>query len=75
MDLQQIGRVVAIAGLALAVLGLVIWLGGRLGLGSIPGDLRLGDETWGCYLPIGSMIVLSLVLTLVVNVLLRLFNR
>ncbi|MBW6468607.1 MAG: DUF2905 domain-containing protein [Anaerosomatales bacterium] len=75
MDLQGIGRVVIVAGLALAVLGLVIWFGGRLGLGSLPGDLRLGDEDWGCYVPIASMILLSVVLTIVVNVLLRLFDR
>jgi hypothetical protein len=75
MDLQGIGRVVIVAGIALAVLGLVIWFGGRLGLGSLPGDLRFGDEDWGCYVPIASMIVLSLLLTVVVNVLLRLFDR
>lgn len=75
MDLQGIGKLVVIAGIALAVLGLVIWFGGRLGLGSLPGDLRFGDDRWGCYVPIGTMIVLSLVLTIVVNLLLRLFNR
>ncbi len=75
MDLQGIGKFVVVAGLALAVLGLVIWFGGRLGLGSLPGDLRFGDERWGCYVPIGTMIVLSLVLTIIMNVLLRMFNR
>jgi hypothetical protein len=75
MDLQGIGKMIVIAGLALAVLGLVIWLGGRLGLGSLPGDMRFSNESWGCYVPIASMIVLSILLTIVVNVLLRLFNR
>ncbi len=74
-DLQTIGKVIVLAGLALAVLGLILWLGGRLGLGSLPGDLRFGDESWGCYLPIGTMILLSLVLTLIVNLVLRLLNR
>ncbi len=75
MELQGIGKIVFVAGLALAALGLFIWLGGRLGLGSLPGDLRFGDEKWGCYVPIGSMIVLSLLLTLIVNLVLRLFGR
>jgi hypothetical protein len=75
MDLQGIGKLVVITGLALAALGLVIWLGGRLGLGSLPGDMRFSNESWGCYVPLASMIVLSVVLTIVVNVLLRLFNR
>jgi hypothetical protein len=51
MDLQGIGKMVVIAGLALAALGLVIWLGGRLGLGSLPGDMRFSNESWGCYVP------------------------
>jgi hypothetical protein len=75
MDLQGIGKLVVITGLALAALGLVIWLGGRLGLGSLPGDMRFSNESWGCYVPLGSMLVLSILLTIVVNVLLRMFNR
>lgn len=74
-DFQGIGRVLVWAGLVLVVLGAALWLGGRLGLGSLPGDLRLSGERWGCYVPIGSMIVLSLVLTLVINLIVRLFNR
>jgi hypothetical protein len=75
VDLQGIGKIVVIAGLALAALGVVLWFGGRLGLGSLPGDLRFSNEGWGCYVPIASMIVLSVVLTIIVNVLLRLFDR
>ncbi len=74
-DLQNIGKLVVIAGLVLAAFGVLMWFGGRLGLGSLPGDLRLGDERWGCYAPIGSMIVLSVLLTIIVNVIWRLFDR
>ncbi len=75
MDLQHIGRLLALTGIGLVVLGLLVWAGGRLGLGSLPGDLRMSNESWGCYIPIASMLILSVLLTIVVNVLLRLFNR
>lgn len=75
MDLQGIGKLLALMGVGLVVLGLLVWAGGRLGLGSLPGDLRISNESWGCYVPIASMLILSVLLTIVVNVLLRLFNR
>ncbi len=74
-DLQNIGKLIVVAGLVLAAFGVLLWFGGRLGLGSLPGDLRLGDERWGCYAPIGSTIVLSVLLTIIVNVIWRLFDR
>jgi hypothetical protein len=75
VDLQGIGKIVALMGLALIGAGLMLWLGGRLGLGSLPGDLRITNEDWGCYVPIASMIILSVLLTIIVNVVLRLFDR
>lgn len=74
-DLQSIGKFVVAAGLAVALLGVLLWVGGRLGLGSLPGDLRLQRENWGCYVPIVSSLILSVLLTIVLNVLWRLFGR
>lgn len=75
MDLQGLGKVLALLGLVLLGLGLALWLGGRLGLGSLPGDIRITNEGWGCYVPIASMIILSVLLTIIVNVVLRLFGK
>ncbi len=75
MDLQSIGKLLVAAGVGLALLGVMMWLGGRMGLGGLPGDVRLSSERWGCYFPIASMIVLSLILTVVANLVLRIWNR
>ena len=75
LDLQGIGKLLALIGLGIVVLGALLWVGGRLGLGSLPGDIRISGERWGCYAPIVSMIVLSLVLTLIVNLVVRTWNR
>lgn len=69
--ISQIGRVLVGLGIALLMVGGVIWATSGLGL---PGDLRFGNERWGCYIPIATSIVLSIVLTLILNVVLRLFR-
>ncbi|HET6498438.1 MAG TPA: DUF2905 family protein [Coriobacteriia bacterium] len=75
MDLQGIGRLIAIAGLVLVLAGLALWLAGRIGLGPLPGDIRIANGNWGCFVPLGTMLLLSLLLTIVLNIVLRLFNR
>jgi len=60
--------------LAIFVLGALLALGGRLGLGSLPGDLSWRRGTTAVYVPIVSSIVLSLVLTLILNLLMRLLR-
>ena len=71
MDLQTLGKYLALLGLSLLVVGGLLALGGRLGLGSLPGDVRVQREGLGCYLPIATSILLSLLLTIVLNLLLR----
>lgn len=74
MDLQTIGKFLALLGVSVAFLGGLLWFGGRLGLGSLPGDFRLGNESWGCYLPIGTSLLLSIALTLLLNLVWRWFK-
>ena len=75
MDLQTMGRVVALFGLALAIVGGLLWLAGQLGLSELPGNIRLNGQGWSCVFPIAASIVISLLLTIVLNVLLRFFWR
>jgi hypothetical protein len=74
-ELQGIGKVLVGVGVAVIILGGLLWGAGRLGLGSLPGDVRFGNERWGCYVPLASSLVLSLLLTLVLNLLWRWFGR
>jgi hypothetical protein len=46
----------------------------RLGIGSLPGDVRIQSQGWGCYVPIVASIVISIFLTIVLNLLLRWFR-
>lgn len=76
-DLGAIGRLLIVAGLALAAVGGLIWLLGRSGLpfGRLPGDLRLQGEGFSCFIPLASMLILSVLLTLALNFIIRLLGK
>ena len=60
-----------VAGIVLVLAGLLVGVGGRLGLGRLPGDLRLGSDNVRVYVPLTTMIIVSVVLTIVVNLFFR----
>jgi hypothetical protein len=64
-------RVLIVLGVALIILGLLWpWLT-KIGLGRLPGDIRVESEHGGLYFPI----VTCLVISIVVSILLWLFRR
>jgi hypothetical protein len=69
------GPLLVAVGLLLAVVGLLAWAGGLSWLGRLPGDLRLGNEQVRVYIPITSMLLASLTLSVVVSMLLWLLRR
>jgi len=69
---QQMGKWMVVMGGVVAALGGVFYLLGRFGLTRLPGDLSLGGKNWRVYLPIGTCILLSILLTVVMFILSRL---
>ncbi|HEY9532649.1 MAG TPA: DUF2905 domain-containing protein [Burkholderiales bacterium] len=65
------GRWLVIFGLVLVALGLAWPLITKLGLGRLPGDLRIEREGFGFYFPITT----SLIVSIVISLLLWLFRR
>ena len=75
MNATDLGRLLLYTGLGLALLGgLVVLLGRVVDLGNLPGDLLYEGDNVRVYVPIATMIVLSVVLTLLLNLALRLFR-
>ena len=74
-DVGTIGRFLIGAGLALAVIGGLILLAGRvpfLGwLGRLPGDIVVRRGPVTVYVPLLTSIILSILLTIVLNLFLR----
>ena len=63
----ELGRIVLVIGIVLVVIGGLAVLGVRLPFGKLPGDIAIEGENGGIYIPLGSMIVISVFLTLVLN--------
>ena len=73
MSSHPAGLVLIVAGLAIVMIGLLVWSGAFGWFGRLPGDIRIERETMRVYIPIVSMIVISLVLTLLLNIIRRIF--
>ena len=71
MGLEGLGRLLIGGALVLLVLGGLFLLLGRLGLDRLPGDLVFRRGNFTVYFPIGIMILLSVVGTIVLNIILR----
>jgi hypothetical protein len=73
--INELGRWLIILGAGLLVLGLLLTVLGRIpGLGRLPGDIVIQRENFSFYMPLGTMIVVSLVLTVLINLIGRLFR-
>jgi hypothetical protein len=68
---SQIGRALIVFGVLLVVVGGAFLLAEKLGLGRLPGDVVVERKGFKLYAPIASSILISLVLTLLANLLLR----
>jgi uncharacterized membrane protein YdbT with pleckstrin-like domain len=76
MEMDSLGRMLLFLGLALAGLGIVVLLGARLPfLGRLPGDISWRWSGGSFYFPVVTCLVLSVLLSIVLNILLRFFNR
>jgi hypothetical protein len=62
------GRLLIVGGVILAVVGVVIVLAPNIPfLGRLPGDIRIDNGTVKVFIPLGTMLLISLILTLILN--------
>jgi len=75
--MESIARYLMIGGVILFLVGGGIYLAAKFGipLGRLPGDIRIEGENGSFYFPVTSSILVSVVLTLVLNVIARLLRK
>ncbi len=73
----QLARILILMGIALLVIGGLVYLVARTGLplGRLPGDIRIERDNFSCFFPIVTMIILSVVLTIALNLIVRFLNK
>ncbi len=71
MSLEGLGKLLIGGALVLLVLGVTFLLLGRFGIDRLPGDLVFRRGNFTLYAPIGFMILVSVVLTILLNLFFR----
>jgi hypothetical protein len=75
--MENISRILMIGGIVLFLVGGLIFLISRTGLplGRLPGDIHIEGENTSFHFPLASSIIISIMLTIFLNVILRFLNR
>ena len=72
---SQTGKFIILAGVIIVVIGIIIYFfSDKLSfLGKLPGDIRIEKKNFRFYFPITTMIILSILLTVIINIIKRFF--
>ena len=75
--MENIGRFLMIGGIILFVIGGLVFLASKFGIpfGRLPGDIHIERENFSFYFPLASSILISVVLTIILNVVVRLLKK
>jgi uncharacterized protein HemY len=75
--METFGRYLMIGGLVFFLLGGGIVLAARFGfpLGKLPGDIRIENGNFSFYFPLASSILVSVILTIVLNLISRFLKK
>ncbi|MFZ5888751.1 MAG: DUF2905 domain-containing protein [Chloroflexota bacterium] len=75
--METIARYLMLGGLLLFLIGGGLYLAAKFGLplGRLPGDIRIEGENFRFYFPLATSLLISLVLTVVLNLIARLWRK
>lgn len=73
MNPRATGLIIVIIGVCAVIAGLLIYSGALSWFGRLPGDIRFGGERTRVFIPLTSMLIVSLVLSLILYVARRFF--
>lgn len=69
---QSFAKLLIIAGIFLVALGVLVLFAGKIpGLGRLPGDIYFHRGNFTFYFPLATSVILSILLTIIINLLLR----
>lgn len=71
MEIQSLGKIILVMGIFLVVFGSLILLSPKIPfIGRLPGDILIKQDNFTFFFPIASSIVISLIITIILNLLL-----
>ena len=77
MNLELVGKGLLVLGIGIAILGGLLWALGKLfpNLSQFPGTIKIETGSLTCVFPILAMIIISVVLTVILNLAARFLNK
>ena len=69
--MNELGKILVVVGLGLALVGALLWAGFGKWLGRLPGDIHYTRGDFSFHFPIVTCLLISIVLTLIICVLRR----
>ena len=75
--MENIGRYLMLGGVILFVVGGLIFLAAKFDIpfGRLPGDIRIEREGFSFYFPLVSSILISIVLTIIINLISKFLKK
>ncbi|MFZ0548533.1 MAG: DUF2905 domain-containing protein [Candidatus Promineifilaceae bacterium] len=75
--MADFGRLLIIIGLVVAFAGVVVLVAVRFfpWLGNLPGDIRIEGKNYKIYFPLATMLLISILGSILLNIILRIFRR
>ncbi len=74
--MKPIGIIIMIAGIALMIFGALFLVADKIPfLGNLPGDIHIRGRKWSVWFPVTTCILLSIILTLLLNLFARFLQK
>lgn len=75
--MSDLARILIIIGLVIAFAGVMLLIAIRFfpWLGNLPGDIRIEGERYKVYIPLATMLLISFLATIILNIIIRIFRR
>jgi DUF2905 family protein len=72
---RNLGPLIVMAGIVIAALGILVWAGGFSWFGRLPVDIRIERDNVRVYIPVVSMLLVSVAASLLLSIAAYLFRR
>jgi uncharacterized protein HemY len=75
--MTDFARILIIIGLVITFAGVLILIAIRFfpWLGNLPGDIRIEGENYRIYIPLATMLLVSILASILLNIVIRIFRR
>jgi hypothetical protein len=65
---RNVGPFIVVAGIVIAAVGILAWTGGLSWFGHLPGDIRIERDNVRIYIPVISMLLVSVAASLLLTI-------